>query len=235
MISRAIQVPSRGLAATVFERANGGPLHRRSTGRRMAGRHYDSRKNGCAIRWTCRTELSAFYRAEVNADITGYRMYPHRLEFVRHGRRHAYVPHLELRHASGLVEIQEVASRIPFEGLGLYAVVLSGAAEAYEALGWHFRIVDRGVVEGQPGFSAAETIQSYRHTVVSARDLAIIGDLHQRGEIQTLGSVKAAYANPALGMAKAYAMAVQRILDIDLTDGLHDGALVRILVEDRHD
>lgn len=88
---------------------------------------------------------------------------------------------------------------------------------------------------GQPEFSAAETIQSYRHTVVSARDLAIIRDLRQRGEIQTLGSVKAAYANPALGMAKACAMAVQRIIDIDLTDGLHDGVLVRILGEDRHD
>ncbi len=204
-------------------------------GRRRPGGQYRSRKNGFALRWTSRAELSAFYRAEVDADITGYRAHPHRLEFVRHGQQHSYVPHLELKHASGLVEILEVVPRIPFEGLGRYIAKLRGAAEAYEALGLRFRVVDRSVVEAEPQFSAAQTIQSYRHTVVSTRDMMLIDRLRQLGEIQSLGSVKAAFANPALAMAKAFAMAVRRIIEIDLTDGLHDGALVRILSEDRHD
>lgn len=237
VVARSMPTSSSGLEARVFERADGAPLRPvvRSGGRRKPARKYRSQKNGCTMPWTHRAELSAFYRAEVDADVISYRAQPHRLQLTKDGQHYQYTPNIELRRANGLVEILEVRPKIRFEEAGDYAVKLTYAAEAYCAFGWRFSVIDRSVVEAEPQFSAAETIQAYRNTVVSPHDILCIKRLGQIGKIQSLGSVKAAFGNPIVGMVKAYAMAARRLIDIELTDGLHDGALVRILGEGQDD
>ncbi|WP_296597999.1 hypothetical protein [Phenylobacterium sp.] len=228
--SRDVRGAPGDILATVIERTDGEPMRRITNGRRHRPvGHYYSQKNGFSVPWESRNELHGFYHAEVDANVVAYRAQPHTLRMGLHGVVSSYTPDRADRLSDGRTEIIEIKDAFKPERDPAYERKLHQASAIYRHLGWRFRIVERTDLEAAPRFKTIEEVQSYRRTAVTAQDVFVVSRLFHDSPERTLGEVIALFGNPVLGMAKAYAMTVRRILALDLTVPLNDAMPVRLL------
>jgi len=217
------------IVATIIERDDGGPMRPIAAGRRRrAVGSYYSFKCGHASPWESRNELYGLYHAEVRFDVVNYRAQPHTLEMIHEGQRYKFTPDLELHLADGRIEIIEIKGEFDALVDPAYSQKLKMAGEMYRSIGQSFRMVDRQELEAQPRFKAIEEIQNYRRTAITPSDTMVLSKLFRASDIVTMGDIKRAYGNAIVGMAKAYAMMVRRIVEIDIANGLSDGSAVRL-------
>ena len=217
------------ILAAIIERDDGGPMRPIATGRRrrVVGSYY-SFKCGHASPWESRNELHALYHAEVRFDVVKYRTQPHTLEMIYDGQKYMFTPDLELHLADGRVEIIEIKGEFDALADPDYSAKLEMAGEIYRSIGHSFRVMDRKELEAQPRFKAIEEIQNYRRTAITPGDTMVLSKVFKASDIVTIGDIKRAYGNAIVGMAKAYAMMVRRIIEIDITNGLGDQSTVRL-------
>lgn len=220
---------AHGVLAAIIERDDGGPMRPIATGRRRrpVGCYY-SFKCGYASPWESRNELHGLYHAEVRFDVVKYRAQPHTLEMIYEGRKCKLTPDLELVLSNGRVEIIEIKGDFDALADPDYSAKLEMARQVYGSIGQTFRVVDRKQLEAQPRFKAIEEIQNYRRTAITTGDMFLVSNLFKSGEPLTLADLKGAYGNAIVGMAKAYAMMVRRVIEIDITRGLNDNSPVRL-------
>lgn len=215
--------------AAIIERDDGGPMRPIATGRRRrpVGCYY-SFKCGHASPWESRNELHGLYHAEVRFDVVTYRAQPHTLEMIHDGRKRKLTPDLELTLSDGRIEVIEIKGEFDALTDPDYSAKLEMAHYVYDSIGQTFRVVERKELEAQPRFKAIEEIQNYRRTAITAGDMFLISSLFKASDIVSLGDIKGAYGNAIVGMAKAYAMMVRRVIEIDITRGLNDNSPVRL-------
>lgn len=231
-IKTPVHTPVPGLLATWVKRADNGPMRPIATGRRHrpVGSYY-SVKNGQALAWESRNELHGFYHAEVRTDVVGYLAQPHTWEINADGRKLKYTPDLELHLASGATEIVEIKGVFESAVDPDYSAKLDLVSLLCDRIGRSFRIIDQDALEAEPRFRAIEEIQSYRRTAINTADLLVVFELFAGRDSVSLGEVKQAFFNPMLGMAKAYALVVRRVIEIDIAQGLSDLSPVRLVAD----
>lgn len=229
-IKTPVQTPVPGLLATWVKRADDGPMRPIATGRRHrpVGSYY-SVKNGQALAWESRNELHGFYHAEVRTDVVGYLAQPHTWEINADGRKLKFTSDLELHLANGATEIVEIKGVFDATADLDYTAKLDMVSFLCDRVGWSFRMIDQDALQAEPRFKAIEEIQSYRRTAINTADLFLVFELFAGRHGITLGDIKCAFSNPMLGMAKAYAMVVRRVIDIDFARGLSDSSPVRLV------
>jgi hypothetical protein len=210
-------------------------MRRITNGRRhrVVGSYY-SLKNGRGVSWESRVELHAFYQAEVDTAVKTYRAQPHTLEMICEGRKYFYTPDREDTLADGRIEIIEIKDlHDPSEDIA-YSAKLELAQGIYQNLGWSFRIMERAEIEAEPRYRAVETVQSYRRTALTTLDIMAVQKI-AGGRPITLGDLCEALGPPELGLRKSCAMAVRRIIAIELDRGLISQAVVQLLEEEARD
>lgn len=230
LIRTPVHLPEPGLLATWVKRADDGPMRPIATGRRHrpVGSYY-SVKNGRALAWESRNELHAFYHAEVRTDVVGYLAQPHTWEMNVDGRKLKFTPDLELHLANGGTEIIEIKGVFDASADPDYSAKLDMVSLLCNRVGWAFRMVEREALEAQPRFKAIEEIQNYRRTAINTADILLMSSLFAAQDHVVLDDIKRAYPNAVVGMAKAYAMMVRRIIEIDLMHGLSGRSIVRLI------
>jgi hypothetical protein len=219
-----------GILATIVSREDLRPMRRITNGRRHrpVGSYY-SLKNGGGVPWESRVELRGYYHAEVDPLVVRYRAQPHTLEMLQEGRLRKYTPDREDQLEDGQIEILEIKDTYKPDVDDDYHMKLKMAERVYQSLGWRFRIVELAEIEAEPRFGAVEAVQAYRRTAVTTQDIVALADLRGKSPDLTLGDLCEALAPPTLGLHKACAMAVRRIVAIELDRGLISEAVVRLL------
>lgn len=219
-----------GLLAAVISREDLRPMRQITNGRRhrLVGSYY-SLKNGGGVPWESRVELRGYYHAEVDPSVVRYRAQPHTLEMLQAGRLRKYTPDREDLLEGGQIEILEIKDAYKPDADDDYYLKLKMAERVYQSLGWRFRIVELAEIQAEPRFGAVETVQAYRRTALTTQDIAVLAGLREKSAKITLGDLCEALTPAALALHKACAMAVRRIVAIELDRGLISEAAVQIL------
>lgn len=220
--------------ATIHEDVRGGPVRRIGNGRhrKPVGR-YISRKARRGLPWEDRTERKFFWLCEADTDVVTYLAQPHCLEIhLQDGTSLEYYPDVRRDMADRTVQIRELKSEAALRrGLDpKYELKLGLAAEIYAGLGWDFALLGEADIESpKVRLETAYEIQRRRHVFLSPRDrFAIIGAVHARGGVVTLGELCAVLGGEPLGTAKAYAAIVARIVHVRLDLRLSEETKVTI-------
>lgn len=214
------------LAATIVERADGGPMRPvgRRRGHRPGGLYY-SAKMGRHIGWESKVERDAFYCVEVSPEVVSYREQPHTAVAMIDGVKRSYTPDRVDMLADGTVAVVEIKETFEAAADPDYTRKLRYFADVYQSLGWRFEVVEREAIAGELCFDAVKKIQSHRRVSFNALELnAVLGEM-QLGQT-TLGRLQASFPNPLVGQAKLFAMMVDRHIQIDLRGPLSEASLV---------
>ena len=228
-----------GVQIEMKKRRDGLPMRAIANGRRSrpVGQFY-STKNGFAVPWESRGELHGLYHAEVRSDVVSYQAQPFTFEIGIGRDRQSFTPDLGLKLDTGRPEIVEVKDDLmKVDRDPLYRSKVNIAARACASVGWHFRLIDREELECEPQFSAVEQVQAFRRTMVTAADIRVAGQLLQEPDGASFGDLKRSLADPVVGHAKACALIVKRVIEVDYSGGLSDTAAVRLIRKNgvRHD
>lgn len=209
-------------------RRQGGGHVRISNGRRArAMGRYFSVKMGNSLPWESRLELRDLYRCEVDPKITSYAVQPETMHWRWAGKARRYTPDRIDLIAGGQRRIVEVKDTFDPEKDTDYTQKLEQASQIYAALGISFEIRDGSSILDEPSFSAIEEIQAYRRTAITPADITTV-HRELQSESKPLHDILSSMGG-AHSKATLFAMAVRRIVDIDVTNGLHDGAAVSLL------
>lgn len=221
-------LPSR-LAATVYQRHDGGPM--RPVGRRRGlrpGGLYYSQKMGRLVGYESDNEKFDFYRSEISPDVVAYREQPHTIEGIIDGKVRRYTPDREDRFADGHIEIVEVKDALEADKDPDYYAKLSYFAEVYERLGWSFRLTTRDQIKDPATFETVETVQRYRRASFTAGDIADVRrKAGQHGECH-LTDLLAIFPSEVVGLSKLCAMMVGHILVLDIQSKLEPASIVKL-------
>lgn len=190
-------------------------------------------------------ELKAMWVAETAASVRKLLAQPHRLEIAVSGRSRPllYFPDLLLEMdeaaASRIVDGQPFAQAMfaAPENMGgeykrtvvleikteadrrtedaEYRVKLDLACKVYKRLGVDFAVVRADPGLSAPDHSAVKRIVMNRHVAVDGRDIEIAASRVQDGPV-TLMDLAASLGSSHLGISKAFALHVRRVISIDL-------------------
>ncbi|WP_326914447.1 TnsA endonuclease N-terminal domain-containing protein [Sphingopyxis chilensis] len=224
---------SLSLADTQIEdvrvvRRQGGGHVRISNGRRArAMGRYFSVKMGNLLPWESRLELRDLYRCEVDPKITSYFVQPETMHWRCAGKARRYTPDRIDHVAGGQRRVIEIKDSFDPKADTDYTEKLEQASQIYAALGHNFEIRERSAILNEPSFSAIEEIQAYRRTAITPVDITTVHHA-LRSESKPLSDILS-MMNGAHPKATLFAMAVRRFVNIDVTNGLHDGAAVSLL------
>lgn len=201
---------------------------RLSNGRRnRAVGRYASIKNGWSPPWESRGELKDMYRAEVDGAVLSYVTQPETLYWQSGSKSRRYTPDRADHLANGSRRIVEIKGDYDADRDPDYSEKLEEVTGIYTALGVKFEIRDRNLIEQEPSFSAVEEVQAYRRTVVTQKDVDETRRILGPGT-RPFGSLLAGLSS-ATPRAVVFAMAVRRIVEIDLGQGLQPNASVALL------
>ncbi len=220
-----------GVAARIVERDDGAPVRLSKYGRRKkANGAYFSAKSGRHLPWESRLELRDLQRAEVRADVISSRVQPHTLELIIDGVKARYTPDREDILVGGRTEIVEVKGNAE-QMTPEYWVKLKHARAVYEALGYSFRVAEESEINAQPSLSVVERIQADRCTKVTAPEvLAVQQYLRTRGP-SPLAAVRQVLPCGPSSFAKLCALAVSRIIEIQVDKAIGPSSTIRLVVE----
>ncbi len=199
-----------------------------SNGRRArAMGRYFSVKMGNLLPWESRLELRDLYRCEVDPKITSYFVQPETMHWRCAGKARRYTPDRIDHVAGGQRRVIEIKDSFDPKADTDYTEKLEQASQIYAALGHNFEIRERSAILNEPSFSAIEEIQAYRRTAITPVDITTVHHA-LRSESKPLSDILS-MMNGAHPKATLFAMAVRRFVNIDVTNGLHDGAAVSLL------
>lgn len=214
------------LAATIVERADGGPM--RPVGRRRGWRPgglYYSAKMGRHLGWESKAERDAFYYSEVSPDIVSYREQPHTAIAMIDGVKRFYTPDRVDILADGAVAVIEIKETFEANADPVYGRKLDYFASIYRSLGWRFDVLEREDIAGELCFDAVKKVQSHRRVSFDAAELTMVLAEMQLGEVN-FGQLQSSFCHPLVGQAKLCAMMVERHIRIDLRAPLSANSVV---------
>lgn len=222
--------------ATIHEDVRGGPVRRIGNGRhhKPVGR-YISRKARRGMPWEDRTERKFFWICEADTDVVTYLAQPHCLEIHLHdGTSLNYYPDVRRDMADGSVQIRELKSK----AYGMrqvdpaYDLKLDLAGEVYSGLGWDFDLLNEATDIEFPRvrLETAYEIQRRKRVDVTTLDrFAILETIERNNGVIALGALCELLGGEPLGMAKAFASVVERIVRIPLELPLRDDTVVTLV------
>ncbi|MFC3068922.1 TnsA endonuclease N-terminal domain-containing protein [Phenylobacterium soli] len=211
---------------------DGRPIRSAITGRRViVTGSYASRKARRTQPHESMNELALFHESEVDVDVLDYRAQPFRFEFLLDGRRTAYIADCFRILSNAPPEVVEVKSDYRHLRDPAYAEKLRLVGEMCRRLGWRFRTVTKEqLLEPKVRRANIQLIQSRRLVHFDTTDVyAATNVLESAGGPTPLGAVCSALGDPRLGMSRAMAMMVARILRIDLSKPLSPASWVTLV------
>lgn len=222
---------SLSATATIVVTPNGAPIRTIVTGRRpIVTGTYASRKAGRPLPYESMLERAFFMHSEVDPDVVDYRAQPFRLEFIIAGVKRTYIVDCLRLLADNSIEIVEIkrdrrALRDPH-----YAVKLEAVRIICERVGWRFRIVFASeLLDPEYVYENILEVQSCRLTEFDRSDVFIVTEALLRRSPLTMGELGDVLGDRLLGIAKLKAMAVKRIVRIDLTRPLFTETSVELV------
>lgn len=196
--------------------------------RRTISGVFSSRKAGRGLAFESMNEHAFFHHSEVDTNVVDYLAQPFRFEFVIDGSLRTYIADCVRQLADGSIEVIEVKQDARALKDPDYALKLHWVGEICRVLGWSFRVVHGQRLRERTERNAnIQTVQQCRFVQYSASDVFAVAGACARANWATLGMVAEALGDGRLGRAKAYAMMVGRIVDIDLEVAFSDSTPVR--------
>lgn len=185
--------------------------------RRTISGVFSSRKAGRGLAFESMNEHAFFHHSEVDTRVVDYLAQPFRFEFVIDGTPRAYIADCVRQLADGSIEVVEVKQDYRALKDPDYALKLHWVREICRVLGWSFRVVHgQRLRERSVRNDNVQTVQHSRSVQYSASDVFVAADACGRTGATTLGLLAEALGDVRLGRAKAYAMMVGRVIDIEL-------------------
>lgn len=217
------------LAVRLVVTPDGRSLRTIITGRRrQISGVYPSRKAGRGLAFESMNEHAFFHHSEVDTNVVDYLAQPFRFEFVIDGAPRTYIADCVRQLANGSIEVVEVKQDARALKDPDYALKLHWVREICRVLGWSFRVVHgESLRERSARNDNVQSVQQSRFVRYSASDVFIAADTCHRTGATTLGVLADALGDARLGRAKAYAMMVGRVIDIDLNAPLSARTPVR--------
>jgi hypothetical protein len=204
----------------VWRRQDGRAI-RGTNGRRTraVGRYY-SIKTGESHWWESRPELLDMYHAEVSDWVVSYLTQPETLVWRSDGQRRRYTPDRVDWLSDGSRCLTEVKDTYDESRDPDYSDKLKTATEIYAHLGLPLVMRDRATITAEPLFSAVEEVQAYRCAVVTTYQACSVQEILASGPTRLADLAK--LLPPPHPRQSILAMAVRRILRLDITHGLSD-------------
>jgi len=196
--------------------------------RRTISGVYASRKAGRGLAFESMNEHAFFHHSEVDIGVVDYLAQPFRFEFVIDGTPRTYIADCVRQLADGAIEVVEVKHDARALKDPDYVLKLHWVREICRVLGWSFRVVHgQRLRERSVRNDNVQTVQHSRSVQYSASDVFVAADACGRTGATTLGVLAEALGDVRLGRAKAYAMMVGRLVDIELDARLSPQTPVR--------
>jgi hypothetical protein len=196
--------------------------------RRQISGVFSSRKAGRGLAFESMNEHAFFHHSEVDTNVVDYLAQPFRFEFVLDGTLRTYIADCVRQLADGSIEVVEVKQDYRALKDPEYALKLHWVREICRVLGWSFRVVhgqrlrERSVLNDN-----VQSVQQSRFVQYSGSDVFVVADACRQTGAATLGVIADAFGDARLGRAKAYAMMVGRLVDIQLDGRLSPQTPVR--------
>ena len=219
--------------ATLVATADGRPIRSIITGRKkIVTGVYASRKAGRSLPYESMNERAFFMHCEVDPGVLDYRAQPFRLEFLLNGAKRVYIPDCLRLMSDGAVEVVEIkndrrALRDPD-----YALKVGTATNIFEAVGWRFRVIyRRELFEPASRWLAIYDVQSWRSASFTQSEVfQVVAAFRNRATVE-LGALARRLGGIGEGIAKLKAMAVSRIVALDLSGPIGLNTRVSLVAE----
>lgn len=228
MIRTALSITdSRFEVVELTRRPDGGPVRLGFGRRARSAGTFVSAKCGTSMPWESRPELHGIYEAEVDTAVVAYAVQPESLSWYFEGEPQRYTPDRSDLMEDGGVRVIEIKDVYDADQRRPYARKLDQVARIYSALGRRFEIHDIAKRRMEPRFDAIEEVQAYRRSMITVEQVSCIRRALGQGPLPM------EQALDALGRARPRAvlcaMMVRRIVEIDLSTGLHARAAVSLV------